>query len=491
MTWVLHAEWTKFRTVRAWLVAMAVATLLPALLLLGSNMRGSCNEASCKAPVGPGGEVVSDDFYFVHQTLTGDGEITTRVTSLTGRGIGPQAGHGAVAWAKAGIIVKASTARGSAYAAMMVTGAHGVRMQDDFTHDIAGLPGRVSPTSPRWLRLTRSGDTVTGRQSADGAHWSVVGTAHLPHLPASVQIGLFAASPDNVQISHSIGSMVSGGPAMATATFDHVSLPQGGTDGLKGDRIGGPDGLPPELSGGFRSTGTGQLTVSGQGDIAPDVPPVGFGTTIENALTGTFAALIVVVVVGTVFVTTEYRRGLIRTTLAASPHRGRVLAGKALVLAGVTFVSGLGGTALAVWLGLWKMRSGGVYVFPVSLATGFRLIVGTAALLAIASVLALAVGTLLRRSAAAVATVVVTIVLPYLLSVTVLPPAASAWVLRIAPAAAFAVQQTVPRYSQVTNDYSAASGFYPLPPLAGFAVLCVWAAFALGLAAFALKRRDA
>ena len=32
-------------------------------------------------------------------------------------------------WSKAGIILKESTSKGSAYAAMMVTGSHGVRMQ--------------------------------------------------------------------------------------------------------------------------------------------------------------------------------------------------------------------------------------------------------------------------------------------------------------------------------------------------------------------------
>ena len=41
------------------------------------------------------------------------------------------------------------------------------------------------------------------------------------------------------------------------------------------------------------------------------------------------------------FMTAEYRRGLIRTTLAASPRRGRVLAAKALVVGAVAFVAGL------------------------------------------------------------------------------------------------------------------------------------------------------
>ena len=48
------------------------------------------------------------------------------------------------------------------------------------------------------------------------------------------------------------------------------------------------------------------------------------------------------------FMTAEYRRNLIRITLAASPRRGRVLAAKAIVVAAVSFVAGLVGAAVAV-----------------------------------------------------------------------------------------------------------------------------------------------
>ena len=44
------------------------------------------------------------------------------------------------------------------------------------------------------------------------------------------------------------------------------------------------------------------------------------------------------IVIAAMFITAEYRRGLIRTTLAASPRRGRVLAAKAVVIGAVTFV---------------------------------------------------------------------------------------------------------------------------------------------------------
>jgi len=79
-----------------------------------------------------------------------------------------------------------------------------------------------------------------------------------------------------------------------------------------------------------RSDGT--FTVTGSGDIAPDEPGgAGPGQTLDHTLVGALAGLIAVVVVATMFITAEYRRGLIRTTFAASPRRGRVLAAKAIV----------------------------------------------------------------------------------------------------------------------------------------------------------------
>ncbi len=84
------------------------------------------------------------------------------------------------------------------------------------------------------------------------------------------------------------------------------------------------------------------------------------------------------------------------------------------------------------------------------------------------------------------------IVLPYILGAASFPPVGDAdWLLRITPAAAFAVQQATPQYPQVTAIYSPNSGFYPLAPWVGFAVLCGYAALALGLAAVLLRRRDA
>jgi ABC-type transport system involved in multi-copper enzyme maturation permease subunit len=509
---LLHAEWTKFRTVRGWIIAMVVAVLAGGGigLLSAAGTQSSCQQvgggasapvrhgAGCgpSFPSGPGGEPVTDSFYFVHQPLTGDGSVTVRVTSMTG--LLPSANPnnpnptrpGLEEWAKAGIIIKQNLNQGSAYAAMMVAADHGVRMQWNYTADTPGLSGAVGPANPRWLRLTRTGDVLTGYDSADGTRWTEVGTVTLAGLPSAVQAGLFVASPDYTQESQNFGGGVNGGggPTQATAVFDHVS-------GVAGTWTGGYVGSPETAVSGYRQAG-GQFTVTGQGDIAP-VPeghggPADSAITIPDYLIGTFAGLVALGVVAAMFFTAEYRRSLIRVTLAASPRRGRVLAAKAVVVAAVAFAAGVISAAVAVVIGSAITHARGYYEFPVSGATGVRVIIGTGVLTAVAGVLALAVGAIARRGAAAIAIVVVGIVVPYFLAVAaVVPPGAADWLLRITPAAGFALQSAYPRYGQVYMIYSTLSGYYPLPAWAGFGVLCAWTAVALAAAAYLLRRRDA
>ena len=496
---VLRAEWVKFRTVRGWVIGMIIAALVTVgIALLDHSQCGgqvtpggpSVVGAGCSVPIGPGGAAVSDSFYFAHRPLAGNGSITARITSLTLPG-----GKGPARlqpWSKAGIIIKASTRPGSAYAAMLVTPGHGTRMQYDFTTDIAGLPGAVSPAAPRWLRLTRSGGTITGYDSADGAHWIRVGRVHLAGLASTAQAGLFAATPGTtIPGSQSLtGSSARGALTLATGHFDHVTL-SGNSPSHRwaGTTVGG--GAPG--SGFHQADGT--VTVTGTGDIAPYVAAANgaAGTPIEGTLTGVFAALIAVIVVAALFIAAEYRSGLIRVTFAASPARGRVLAAKAAVIGGVTFVAGLAGAAGAVVFGTALLRSNGNFILPVSALTEARVLAGTAALLAVVAVLAVALGAILRSGAATVTVLIVAIVLPYLLAIAlpVLPASAADWLLRVTPAAGFAIEQTVQRYAQVAASYTPKNGYYPLPPWAGFAVLCAWAAVAFGLAVVLLRRRDA
>jgi hypothetical protein len=84
-------------------------------------------------------------------------------------------------------------------------------------------------------------------------------------------------------------------------------------------------------------------------------------------------------------------------------------------------------------------------------------------------------------------------VLPYLLvaQIPFIPAGVTDWLTRVTPAAAFAVQQTVVPYHQVASTYTPYNGYYPLAPVAGFAVLACYAVVALAAAAVLLRRRDA
>jgi ABC-type transport system involved in multi-copper enzyme maturation permease subunit len=508
---LLRAEWTKFRTVRGWVIAVIVSMLLTTLLGLfiahgdhtapcSTGPGSSCHYAA--VPTGPGGEAVTDTFYFVHRPLTGNGSITVRVTSLTEvtesgttqQGGAASAQPAAVPWSKAGLIITAGPGQGSTYAAVMVTGSHGTRMQWNYTGDTPGLAGAVSAASPRWLRLTRGGDVITGYNSADGTTWTKIGTVTLRGLASTVRAGMFVTSPGYTKLTSQQVTSASGtaAPTDATATFDRAGLHGGWPASPWTGTSVTVSGISPYVTGhesGYRQAG-GTFTVTGSGDIAPDVTD---GTPIDALLAGLFIALVAVLVVGAQFMTTEYRRGLIRATLAASPRRGQVLAAKAIVLGGVTFAAGLTATAAAVLLGIPLLRASGNSVYPVTALTEARVIAGTAALVAVLAVFALGAGAILRHGAGAVATVIAVVILPYLLTagIAVLPAGAADWVLRATPAAGFAIRQIIPAYPQVAASYTPSNDYFPLAPWAGFAVTCAWAALVLTLAAYLLRRRDA
>jgi ABC-type transport system involved in multi-copper enzyme maturation permease subunit len=520
---LLRAEWTKFRTVRGWVIAMigvAIGVGLPVVALAST---AKDNNSIPNLPTGPGGLAVVDSFYFEHHPIGADGSITARVTSLTGRVYYPPPGAGATLppdssrpqpWAKAGVIIKASTKPGSRYAAIMVTPDHGVRFQYDFTGDVAGLAGSASAGSPRWVRLTRSGGTVTGYDSADGVHWSKVGSARLAGLPATAAAGVFVASPsdDVTQQGYASNNGVQY-ETSATAIFDRIALAGGpasagwravqvggGPGPARGGRVCGPVSGPkcrkPDPVGGqARGSGGGTggpVTLTGAGDIAPYVPvvdPIGVGYKASAI------GLIVVIALAALFITSEYRRGLVRITFIASPRRGRVLAAKAIVIGVVTFVAGLVGAAVAFPIAERKLATGGwpASIYPVRALTsgiGLQIVVGTAALLAVGAVLTLAAGALLRRSTAAIAAGVLALIFPVVLA-TVLPQGPADWLLRLTPAAGFGVQQGNVHYSQVTHACLPYNNCYPLAPWTGFAVLCAWALAALGVAIYVVRRRDA
>ncbi|MFF5287190.1 hypothetical protein [Streptomyces sp. NPDC013171] len=491
----VHREWAAFRRPGR-LIAMATAALSVVVLglLYAFGNHASCDGLCDAPPTGPDGALVHDQFSFLHRDLGENGGITVRLTSMRGTITYPPPHHdqivpGLVPWAKAGIIVKDGVRPGSSYAALMVTGSHGVRMQYDYRHDVAGSGGGVSARAPRWLRLTRSGDTVTGHESADGEHWTKVGTARLPGLSGTAQVGLFATSPGDLTL-RPVGI---GGTTeqvrwtQAGGVFDHVGVE--GADPAarwRSDTVGEANRTDWEKyytpAGAVVKNGT--ITVTGSGDIGPAGAEDG-ARPAESTLGGLALALLVVLVVAVRLATSAYRR----EATGGAPVTRAELAAKAIVLAAVTFVTGLLALGVVMPVGRGILKGNGIPVIEVSALTGARVVAGTAAALALAAVLALALGALLRRARTATPVAVLTILLPYVAtSFPLLPDGLSQWLLRVTPAAGFATRQTLVAYPQVTAHYAPSAGYFPLPWWAGVAVLGAYAALLLGLA---LRRRQA
>lgn len=133
------------------------------------------------------------------------------------------------------------------------------------------------------------------------------------------------------------------------------------------------------------------------------------GDTTQPALFGPgpfilLLAMVIVMVMATVSVTTEYRFSTIRTTFQAAPNRTAALLAKAAVVAVVGAVVGYA-AAIGSYVTSFLLQP----LADLSLAgpERSRVMLGVGLVFAVASVLALAVGILLRQTAGAVSLVLV------------------------------------------------------------------------------------
>lgn len=195
------------------------------------------------------------------------------------------------------------------------------------------------------------------------------------------------------------------------------------------------------------------------------------------SLSGIFLAQLALGVLGVLVISSEYGTGMIRATLTAVPQRGAVLAAKTAVFTAVSLVVGLVSSFIAFFVGQAILAGQGLQV---SLADPgvLRAVFGGGLYLAVLGIMALAFGTILRRTAGAIAALFgLILVLPGVAGA--LPASWQHVVVKVLPSdaggAVFRVHQEA----------------YALGPWAGFGVFCAWAAALLALGWFLLARRDA
>ena len=178
----------------------ATASTLPAgwqntdIGSVGIKGSSSSTGGSTFAVSGSGADIwgSGDAFQFAYRTLNGDGQLVARVAAIenTNR------------WAKAGVMVRASLSGSSAYAMMLVSATSGSAFQwrSAAGASAVGVNGGSGVAAPKWVKIVRAGNVLTGYQSSDGVRWQSVGSATIP-MNASVMIGLAVTSHDNTKIA--------------------------------------------------------------------------------------------------------------------------------------------------------------------------------------------------------------------------------------------------------------------------------------------------
>jgi YVTN family beta-propeller protein len=158
-------------------------------------------EVGCGADIWGG----ADNFHFDYTSMTGDGQLTARVTSM---------GSGASA-AKAGVMMRETTATNSRHVSMFFKGTSSVEFLYRTTSGGSDGTGTTSvgTVPPHWFRVTRTGNVFTGETAPDvvglpGA-WTLRGTRTMA-MNATISVGL------------ATNSHVAGGTF--TATYDNVSM---------------------------------------------------------------------------------------------------------------------------------------------------------------------------------------------------------------------------------------------------------------------------
>ncbi|MGY1700246.1 hypothetical protein [Geodermatophilus sp. SYSU D00766] len=197
---------------------------------------------------------------------------------------------------------------------------------------------------------------------------------------------------------------------------------------------------------------------------------------VAEALSGVFMGQVALSLLGALLVTAEFSSRAITVTALAVPRRRVLLAAKALLLLGLAVPATLVATTVGAAVGLGILRGRGLTVGLTDPGV-LRAVVGAAGYLVLVALLGLAVGTLLRSTAA---TVVLLTGALFLLPVLVglLPADVAGTVGPWLPSQA----------GQAVIQLDRPPGY--LPPVAGVLVLAAYTAVLLAAAARAIGRRD-
>jgi regulation of enolase protein 1 (concanavalin A-like superfamily) len=187
----------------------------------------------------------SDQFFFEYVALIGDVDVRARVDSI----------QGTAAWAKVGVMVRASLAANSAHAFALASYSKGLAFQRrPATGGSSVHTGGELTTAPRWMRLTRVGNVVTAYSSSNGVAWTTIDTDTI-QLGETVYVGIAATSGN---------ALVAGTDGLSQISMSRPStLP----DGQSSADLGSP-AVPgsASFSGGVYTVTAGGIDIWGTSD---------------------------------------------------------------------------------------------------------------------------------------------------------------------------------------------------------------------------------
>jgi regulation of enolase protein 1 (concanavalin A-like superfamily)/chitodextrinase len=185
----------------------------------------------------------ADQFQFVSTALVGDGSITARVVSQTNTN----------GWAKAGVMIRETRAAGATYAAVEVTPAEGISLQDRTLTNSNALSALGPFTkAPYWVRVVRAGNVFSGYASVDGVTWKLISTATIT-MASQVFMGMEVCSHNN----GTLGAVV----------FDNVTVSSGTAPPA--------DTQPPTVPSGLTATNVTATGIALSWTASTDLPNPG------------------------------------------------------------------------------------------------------------------------------------------------------------------------------------------------------------------------
>jgi regulation of enolase protein 1 (concanavalin A-like superfamily) len=123
---------------------------------------------------------------YLYQAFTGDFVATLKINWAPAT----------ASSAKIGLMIRAGTSANSAMVAVSKTNTQGLQflVRPSGGASAQNFNSAVGANTPVWVRLVRQGNGVSAFYSSDGSSWSGTDDANLSNLPATVLIGIAAAS---------------------------------------------------------------------------------------------------------------------------------------------------------------------------------------------------------------------------------------------------------------------------------------------------------